>query len=289
MLILREEEIMSLLHMDECMATLEAAFGQLASGDAVNVPRIDVSSKTDLVAVAAANGCTPDEFLGGLPARPQVKEGAREAAWGYVFKTMVGITPRLGEGIAALRLNSDVISYPVVDGLQLKDKVRSSPGYRYCGLVLLFSTRSGEPLAIMPDGYLQSFRVAGTGGLGTKYLARQDATTLGLLGSGQQARHAVFATKVARPGLKLVKVYSPTRANRERFAQEIREQTGIEVRPVENQAAAISGAGIVIAATNARDPIIEADALEPGMHFTNVAPNEVGGSVYQRADCIVIT
>jgi hypothetical protein len=72
------------------------------------------------------------------------------------------------------------------------------------GLIQLYSTETGEPLAFMPDGVVQGMRVGGTYGLAVKYLARKNATTMGLLGSGHQARFQVASAQVARP-LKHVK------------------------------------------------------------------------------------
>jgi hypothetical protein len=59
----------------------------------------------------------------------------------------------------------------VRDGTMRREKIPIADG-RWVGLVLLFSTQTGEPLAIMPDGVLQRTRVGATNGLGAKYLAR---------------------------------------------------------------------------------------------------------------------
>ena len=66
------------------------------------------------------------------------------------------------------------------------------------GLVLLFSTENGEPLAIMPDGVMQRMRVGAANGLGVKYLARKDASTVGILGSGWQAGAQLMAACAVR-------------------------------------------------------------------------------------------
>ena len=59
---------------------------------------------------------------------------------------------------------------------------------KFCGLILLFSLENGEPLAIMNDGFIQHLRVGATAGLGAKYLAREDATIVAMIGSGGMAR-----------------------------------------------------------------------------------------------------
>ena len=77
-----------------------------------------------------------------------------------------------GAGVAAVRINSDIITWPTHAGNVRREKVAAASGGRWVGLVLLFSTTTGEPLAIFPDGVLQRLRVGATNALGAKYLAR---------------------------------------------------------------------------------------------------------------------
>ena len=85
------------------------------------------------------------------------------------------------------------------------------------GLVQLFSLETGEPLAIIQDGFLQKARVGGTSALGVKYLARKDAKVLGLFGSGLQAGAHIEAISKVRQ-LEKVKIYSPNEEHRQGFA-----------------------------------------------------------------------
>src|SRR5918992_907541 len=87
-------------------------------------------------------------------------------------------------------------------------------------LVILFDMDTCELLAIMDDHHISAMRVAATSAVASKYLARKDSKTLGLLGSGEQARTQVTAHSAIRP-LTKVKVYSPTKDNREKFAREM--------------------------------------------------------------------
>src|SRR4029453_16091295 len=98
------------------------------------------------------------------------------------------------------------------------EKYCVEPG-TYCGLIMLFSTRNGEPLAIINDGHLQHMRVGGGAGLGAKYLARPDAHGVGMIGAGGVARTSLEAMPC--PGdTRTVRVYSPNRAHREAYAEE---------------------------------------------------------------------
>jgi alanine dehydrogenase len=102
---------------------------------------------------------------------------------------MDGVIPKLG--IGAVRINSDIITWPTQGNNMRRVKAPAAPNSRYVGLVLLFSTENGEPLAILPDGVMQRIRVGAANGLGIKYLARKDAKTVGILGrlAGRRTGH----------------------------------------------------------------------------------------------------
>ena len=91
----------------------------------------------------------------------------------------------------------------------VREKVPAAPGNRYAGLVLLFSAENGEPLAILPDGVMQRMRVGAANGLGIKYLARKNASTVGILGSGWQAGTQLMAACAVRD-IKPIRCFSPT-------------------------------------------------------------------------------
>jgi hypothetical protein len=84
----------------------------------------------------------------------------------YALKSMDGVIPKLGVG--AIRINSDILTFPEGEGGMRRVKVPAAPGNRYVGLVLLFSSHTGEPLAIMPDGVIQRARVGATNALAAK-------------------------------------------------------------------------------------------------------------------------
>jgi len=149
--------------------------------------------------------------------------------------------------------------------------------------VSLLSTRNAEPLALMNDGFLQHMRVGACAGLGTKYLSRKNSKVLAMIGSGGMARTYAMAIKEVRP-IEIMRVFSPTKANRERYAREMTEQLDIEVIPVDSPEKALKGADIVSLTTDSLVPVIKADWLEPGMHINNVRNNETGVDVLERSD-----
>jgi alanine dehydrogenase len=131
----------------------------------------------------------------------------------------------------------------------------------------LFDADSGEPLALLDGASLNPFKTGAAGAVGVDALARADATDLAILGSGPQARGQLRATATVRD-LDSVRVFSPTRDNREAFAEEMAETVGVPVTAVDSSGAAVDGADIVITATNAREPVFDGDDLAPGTHVT---------------------
>src|SRR6201989_245402 len=208
-LILSNADVEKLLTMPECIEALEESYIELIEGRGVNRTRSDCITPTS----------NPDAIYG--------------------LKSMDGVIPKLG--IGAIRINSDIVTFPKKGNNVVREKVPAAPNGRYTGLVLLFSTENGEPLAILPDGVMQRMRVGAANGLGIKYLARKDASTVGILGSGWQAGSQLMAACAARD-IKLVRCFSPTKENREAFARQMSEFLNIEVVPVAQPEEALAGA-----------------------------------------------
>lgn len=248
-LMIGNEVVDQILTMKECLEVQEQAFKALETGAAVHRPRIDMYAPTD----------SEENY--------------------YRWGTMEGWF----DGILAIRLKSDIVGWPRAgDGSWTEEKYCVEPG-TYCGLILLFSSRNGEPLAIINDGVLQHMRVGGGAGIGVKYLAKKDSATVAMLGSGGMARTFLRAFCEVRP-IKLCKVYSPTRTNREKFAKEMSEMLRIEVIPANSAKEAVQGADILSTATDSMKPTFDAAWLEPGMHLANLGPFEVSVEAEKRFD-----
>lgn len=131
----------------------------------------------------------------------------------------------------------------------------------------LFDAASGEPLAILDGARMNPAKTGAVGAVGVDALARTDATRLGLLGSGTQARGQLLATATVRD-LAQVSVYSPTPENRAAFATEMNSRLDAHVEAVDSAADAVTGADIVVTATTAVEPVFDSDHLAPGTHVT---------------------
>ncbi len=236
-LLLNNDDVRRLLTMQMTMEALEDAYRQMARRDAVCRPRIDVR---------IPNG-----------------DGDRVYQWG----TMEGGSSV--SGYFAIRMKSDVIYEQEYAGVRTQEKYCSRPGL-FCGLILLTDVRTGEPLAIINDGVLQHMRVGADSGIGVKFMAKEQATTVGMLGSGGMARSHVDAFLLARPTIRRIQVYSPTRAHREAYAAEITEKYGLEVVPVDDPRRVFQRADVVAGCTDSSVPLPMAAWLEPGTHVTSV-------------------
>ena len=253
MLIISNDEVRKLLTMKDCMEVLQEAYLERHHQRALSRPR------TDLYAPRG-----DDAY--------------------YVFKSMEGLLP--AKNVAALRINSDIIKWSKTPAGIREDKQPLADG-NWVGLIALFDMLTGKMMAILPDGVVQGFRVAATGGLGIKYMARANAKTMGLYGAGWQAETQVISACIART-LDYIKVYSPTKARREAFADRMSRVVGIPVIPVERPEEAAQGLDIVAATTNSITQVVKPEWIGPGAHVSCVKHLELGDDVIKKAHFVAV-
>lgn len=139
----------------------------------------------------------------------------------------------------------------------------------------LFDAASGRLLAVLDGASMNPFKTGAAGAVGIDALARADATELGLIGSGAQARGQLGAAMEVRD-FETVNVFSPTKEHRESFAAETNERYDVSVAAVASNAAAVEGADVVITATNASEPVFDGERLEDGTHVTAMGQYDAG-------------
>jgi ornithine cyclodeaminase/alanine dehydrogenase-like protein (mu-crystallin family) len=252
-LLLSNDEIARLVTMPECIATLENAYRDLAAGRGTNRRR-------------------SDSFVGA----------GREGAL-YSLKSMDGIAA----GVGAVRINSDVVTWPTRAATARREKLAAAPGGRWVGLVLLFSVETGEPLAIFPDGVLQRLRVGATNGIAARYLAREDASQVGLIGAGWQAGGQLMAIAGVRT-VRGVRCYATSPEHVRAFAREWSATLELNVAPVGSAEEAVRGADIVLCATSAIEHVFFARWIAPGMHLSSIKRPELEPAAIRGADRVVI-
>jgi alanine dehydrogenase len=135
--------------------------------------------------------------------------------------------------------------------------------------ILYNDFETGRVEAIMSGTLLTAMRTAAVSGVATRYLARNDSETVGILGSGMQAQYHLEAMAEVRR-IKSAKVYSPTRSHRSSFAERMSKKLGIDVSEAETGKLAIDGADIIVTATPAKSPIVMGSWLVEGMHVNAV-------------------
>jgi len=131
----------------------------------------------------------------------------------------------------------------------------------------LFDAHTGEPIAVLDGSQFNPLKTGAVGAVGVDALAREDASTLAMLGSGPQARSQLRAISTVR-SLETVWVYSPTSEHREAFAGQMTEALDAAVAAVASSAAAVEAADIVVTATNADEPVVDDDRIADGAHIT---------------------
>jgi alanine dehydrogenase len=255
MRVLSNEDIDQLLTMPECIEALEQMYLDYANGKALLVPRLDNISP------------------------------ATEAGAYYGFKQMGGAWPR--KQVQALRINSDVISHPVIAGKLRRVKEPRANG-RWVGLVFMFSSETGALLGIFPDGAMQRMRVGAASGIAFKYLAPKNADTLTIIGSGWQAGGQLLAALALRP-FKEVRVFSPRAERRAAFVAEAKlRHPGIAILDIDNAEEAVRGADVVMAATSSMQRVLEPSWLKPGMHISCIKILEVDQEIMNVCDRVVV-
>jgi alanine dehydrogenase len=137
------------------------------------------------------------------------------------------------------------------------------------GIVLLFETDRGRPLAILDATEVTAIRTAAVSGVATRLLARPEAGDLAILGSGTQARTHLEAMLLVRE-VRRVRVWSRDPEHARSFADAASRRHGIEVEVAPTARAAVEGADLVCTTTSSRAPVLEGRWLSPGAHVNAI-------------------
>ena len=157
--------------------------------------------------------------------------------------------------------------------------------------VAVYDSRSGAMQALIEADWLGQLRTGAASGVATRHMARQDASTVGLLGTGTQAATQLMAVCAVRD-IKRVDVFGRDENRRRRFCDELSQRCETEVLPVGSSAAAVESKDIVVTATTAREPVFVGGDLADGVHINAIGSNflqkaEIDAETVRRADRIV--
>jgi alanine dehydrogenase len=158
--------------------------------------------------------------------------------------------------------------------------------------VTLYDGKTGELLSVMQADYLGQMRTGAASAVATKYMSRKDSTTVGIFGSGKQARTQLLGVSKVRKLSRAV-VYSTSEERRAMFAREMSATCGVDVTAATRGEDAARGLDIICTATAAREPVLFGNWLSPGQHLNVVGSNflaktEIDVEVVKLANVIVI-
>jgi ornithine cyclodeaminase/alanine dehydrogenase len=225
-----------------------------------------------------------------------VEDGFRQLAAGKVampqrptirvpeYKATINVMPAYIGGMDALGLKmvSGYLDNPSRFGLPTVQAT-----------ILLNDAKTGKAIAVMDGTFITAMRTGAASGVATKYLARSDSSTVGLIGAGAQSRTQLMAVCEARK-ISAAKVFSPREESRKKFAKEMDESLGMEVEPVVSAKDAVEGADVICTASTSKTPVVSSDWVDEGVHINGIGSHspdarELDSETVARAKLVVDT
>lgn len=206
-----------------------------------------------------------------------------EQAFAALASGEVVMPPILSMDLEAANGEVDVKTayIPGVDGFAIK----VSPGFfdnpklglpSLNGLMILFSAQTGLVEAVFLDnGYLTAIRTAAAGAVAARHLAPPEVTTAGVIGAGEQARLQIEAAHLVRP-FERVLVYGLDPRKSAACAADLAERLGIEAEVTTDAEVLVRRSQLVVTATPARSPVVQAEWLHPELHITAMGADQPG-------------
>src|SRR5437899_5770033 len=180
--------------------------------------------------------------------------------------------PRQRVGTRETAINVMLASWPARGYAGFKDYTASRAGIRFW--VHLFDMTTGELVAVIQADRLGQQRTGAASGVAAKYLARSDASTVGIVGTGWQAESQLEAVCVVR-SIRRIRCFGRDKAHRDAFAKKMSSRLGVTVQATESAEEGIRDADVAIAATNAPQPVIHGDWLRAGCHINAIGANRL--------------
>lgn len=156
----------------------------------------------------------------------------------------------------------------------------------------LLNSNTGEYLAIIAADKLGQMRTGAASGVATKFLARADAKTIGLIGAGWQAESQLQAVCAVR-SIEHARVFSRDAARRTAFAEKMQTRLNVKIDAVDSAESAVRDADIVVTMTSSAAPVVKGEWLKPGAHVNAAGSNwvnrrEVDSETLKRAGAIFV-
>jgi alanine dehydrogenase len=157
--------------------------------------------------------------------------------------------------------------------------------------IMLYDTETGKIAAIMDGSYITAIRTACASAMATKALANAETPLMGILGAGVQARAHILALGRVRK-ITTIKIYSPSGKSAQELKEEIEPEVAMKIEPVDSAEKAVRDVDLLVTVTTAKEPILKAGWLKPGVHINAVGSHrpdlrEIDGETLKQAKVFV--
>jgi alanine dehydrogenase len=157
--------------------------------------------------------------------------------------------------------------------------------------IMLFSAETGKMIAVMDGAYITAIRTACASALATKALANPETPILGILGAGVQARAHIRALTRVR-AISQIKIYSPSTISAATLKREMENEVDVAIEVAESVEAVVHASDLLVTVTTAKEPIVKAEWLKPGVHINAVGSHrpdsrEIDGATLAQAKVVV--
>lgn len=197
---------------------------------------------------------------GTLPTAPGVLGSPVEAGEFHVKTAAIGGIP----GYYAAKINANFPGNPAQHGL---------PAIQ--GLIALFDTATGRPLALLDSIEITILRTAAASAIAARHLARADASTLLICGCGTQGRAHLRALSLVRPPRRVL-AFDRDPAQSRAFSEEMGVECGLEIEAVRSLAESFPHCDIGVTCTPAREALLTPDDIRPGQFIAAVGADSEG-------------
>lgn len=140
---------------------------------------------------------------------------------------------------------------------------------RIFSVVILCDAETGKPLSIIDGGLITVMRTGAVGALATKYLARKDAKTAGIIGLGTQGRIQLTALCEVRD-IEKVKAYDVIHSARTKFAEEMSKKLGLDIIATDSSKDVVTGMDIITTCSTSTEPVFNGNWIGEGVHINSI-------------------
>lgn len=173
----------------------------------------------------------------------------------------------------------NLIGTKIASGYYDNHKLGLPPGM---AIIVLLDLKTSMPLAIMDGSYITAYRTGAAGAVAASVLARKESSKIGVIGAGTQARMQVLALKELFK-LKEIRVWDRDEKRASGYVTEMSNLLGIEVKSLSDRKDVVSGSDIVVTVTASREPLVEVEWIEKGMHINAIGADGPGKQEHDPA------